>query len=46
LDKDECPAHEIGDAELRRGGWQGDCHTDVIHNFMDAVSSVPEWAGT
>ena len=29
---------------LREGGWQEDCHTDVIHNFMDALSAVPQWA--
>ena len=29
---------------LREGGWQEDCHTDVIHNFMDAINAVPEWA--
>lgn len=46
IDKDGCPAHQTGDPKLRRGGWQEDCHTDVIHNFMDAISSIPEWAGT
>ncbi|NOX64859.1 MAG: hypothetical protein GXO85_03445 [Chlorobi bacterium] len=29
---------------LREGGWQEDCHTDVIHNFVDALNAVPEWA--
>ncbi len=29
---------------LREGGWQEDCHTDVIHNYMDAIKAVPEWA--
>jgi glycerophosphoryl diester phosphodiesterase len=29
---------------LREGGWQEDCHTDVIHNYMDALKAVPEWA--
>ncbi len=29
---------------LREGGWVEDCHTDVIHNFMDAINAVPEWA--
>ena len=28
---------------LREGGWVEDCHTDVIHNFMDALKAVPEW---
>jgi hypothetical protein len=45
IDDDGCPAHLTGDAKLRRGGWQEDCHTDVIHNFMDAMVAVPEWAG-
>ena len=31
---------------LREGGWQEDCHTDVIHNFMDALNAVPEWANS
>jgi hypothetical protein len=26
------------------GGWQEDCHTDVIHNFVDAIRAHPEWA--
>jgi hypothetical protein len=25
------------------GGWQEDAHTDVIHNFVDALSAFPEW---
>ena len=29
---------------LREGGWQEDCHTDVIHNFVDALNAVPAWA--
>ena len=29
---------------LREGGWVEDCHTDVIHNFMDAIKAVPEWS--
>jgi len=43
IDKDGCPAHQTGDDKLRRGGWQEDCHTDVIHNFIDALNAVPEW---
>ena len=35
-----------GDGINLRGGWQEDCHTDVIHNFMDALQAVPEWRGT
>jgi hypothetical protein len=25
------------------GGWQEDAHTDVIHNYVDALSAFPEW---
>lgn len=25
------------------GGWQEDAHTDVIHNFVDAIEAFPEW---
>jgi hypothetical protein len=25
------------------GGWQEDAHTDVIHNFADALGAFPEW---
>jgi hypothetical protein len=25
------------------GGWQEDAHTDVIHNFVDALKIYPEW---
>jgi hypothetical protein len=25
------------------GGWQEDAHTDVIHNFVDALQAYPEW---
>jgi hypothetical protein len=28
---------------LQPGGWQEDAHTDVIHNFMDAIEAFPEW---
>jgi hypothetical protein len=27
------------------GGWQEDAHTDVIHNYVDALRAFPEWAG-
>jgi hypothetical protein len=26
------------------GGWQEDAHTDVIHNYVDAIGAFPEWA--
>jgi len=25
------------------GGWQEDAHTDVIHNYVDALDAFPEW---
>jgi hypothetical protein len=25
------------------GGWQEDAHTDVIHNYVDAMQAFPEW---
>jgi hypothetical protein len=25
------------------GGWQTDAHTDVIHNYVDAIRAYPEW---
>jgi hypothetical protein len=25
------------------GGWQEDAHTDVIHNYADALRAFPEW---
>jgi len=25
------------------GGWQEDAHTDVIHNYLDALTAFPEW---
>jgi hypothetical protein len=28
------------------GGWQEDAHTDVIHNYVDALVAFPEWGGT
>jgi hypothetical protein len=27
------------------GGWQEDAHTDVIHNYMDALRAFPHWDG-
>jgi len=26
------------------GGWQEDAHTDVIHNFLDALQAFPAWS--
>ncbi len=45
IDNDGCPCQKAQDARLRRGGWQEDCHTDVVHNFVDALVAVPEWQG-
>ncbi|MDR3387419.1 MAG: hypothetical protein P4L92_10235 [Rudaea sp.] len=28
------------------GGWQEDAHTDVIHNYVDALNAFPAWAKT
>jgi hypothetical protein len=28
------------------GGWQEDAHTDVIHNYADALSAFPAWGET
>lgn len=25
------------------GGWQEDAHTDVIHNYVDALQAFPDW---
>jgi hypothetical protein len=25
------------------GGWQEDAHTDVIHNYVDALNAFPQW---
>ena len=25
------------------GGWQTDAHTDVVHNYVDAMRAFPEW---
>jgi hypothetical protein len=25
------------------GGWQEDAHTDVIHNYVDALQAFPQW---
>jgi hypothetical protein len=35
------PRDLIKSSEL--GGWQEDAHTDVIHNYMDALGAFPDW---
>jgi hypothetical protein len=27
----------------RPGGWQEDAHTDVVHNYADALAAFPSW---
>lgn len=44
IDDDGCPGQMAKLESTRRGGWQEDCHTDVLHNFVDAIQAVPEWA--
>jgi hypothetical protein len=43
INEDGCPGEQA--SYPGRGGWQEDAHTDVVHNFMDALKAVPEWAG-
>lgn len=42
IDEDGCPGQSA--LTRRRGGWQEDAHTDVIHNYMDAIAAFPDWA--
>jgi hypothetical protein len=28
------------------GGWQEDAHTDVIHNYVDALRAFPHWGSS
>ena len=44
IDADGGPAALWGAEGWKKGGWQEDCHTEVIHNFVDALLAVPEWA--
>ncbi len=30
----------------RPGGWQEDAHTDVIHNYVDALHAFPHWGSS
>jgi hypothetical protein len=40
-----CPGEITGFfRRLRRAGWQTDCHTSVLHNFVDAFAALPSWA--
>ncbi len=42
IDDDGCPRDSV--EHDVRGGWQEDSHTDVIHNFVDALTAFPDWA--
>ena len=44
VDEDGGPAALCGAEGWKKGSWQEDCHTDVVHNFADALLAVPEWA--
>ena len=43
INDDGCPRDSA--LAVGRGGWQEDAHTDVLHNFVDAMTAYPEWAG-
>jgi len=43
IDHDGAPAALCGAEGWRKGSWQEDCHTDVVHNFIDAMNAVREW---
>ncbi len=43
IDSDGGPAALAGAKGWKKGSWQEDCHTDVVHNFLDAINAVPEW---
>ena len=41
IDEQGCPRDLITSAAP--GGWQEDAHTDVIHNYVDALRAFPLW---
>jgi hypothetical protein len=43
IDSDGGPAAMCDQKEYRKGSWQEDCHTDLVHNFIDAMNAVPEF---
>ncbi len=43
IDSDGGPAALCDVKDWRKGSWQEDCHTDVVHNFIDALNAVPEF---
>jgi hypothetical protein len=44
IDSDGCPAALCGAEGWEKGSWQEDCHTDKVHNYLDAIAAYPEWA--
>jgi len=43
IDSDGGPAAMCDLKQWRKGSWQEDCHTDVVHNFIDALNAIPEF---
>ena len=43
IDDDGAPAALCGAEGWKKGSWQEDCHTDVVHNYIDAMTAVREW---
>ncbi len=41
IDAQGCPRDLL--THSAPGGWQEDAHTDVIHNYVDALRAFPEW---
>jgi hypothetical protein len=41
IDEQGCPRDVFTNPEP--GGWQEDAHTDVVHNYLDALRAFPEW---
>eukprot|EP01116_Phalansterium_solitarium_P008642 TRINITY_DN22589_c0_g1_i1.p1 TRINITY_DN22589_c0_g1~~TRINITY_DN22589_c0_g1_i1.p1 ORF type:complete len:443 (+),score=138.37 TRINITY_DN22589_c0_g1_i1:44-1372(+) len=42
-DSDGCPAaleDGVNSTSVHRGGWQEDCHTDVVHSLVDALRAL------
>jgi hypothetical protein len=42
IDDEGCPRDVFTNPEP--GGWQEDAHTDVIHNYVDALRVYPDWS--
>jgi hypothetical protein len=40
IDENGCPAQKADGVNPRHGGWQEDCYTDVVHNFVDALVAL------